>query len=91
MIGGLDSKHTYFVIINRKRTDIYSGPAYDRKDFDPFNVVYDGSLLWFSNVDGKYVWSWTAATGLTRHSVQLPGAPFTGKREAGFTIVGPCV
>lgn len=91
MIGGLDTKHTYFVIINGKRTDIYTGVANDKKDFDPFNVVYDGSVLWFSNVDGKYVWSWTAATGLTRYSVQLPGAPFTGKQEEGFTVAGPCM
>jgi hypothetical protein len=91
MIGRLDTKHTYFVIINGKRTDIYSGVANDKKDFDPDNVLYDGSLLWFNNVDGKYLWSWTAASGLTRHSVQLPGAPFTGKKEEGFTIAGPCV
>jgi hypothetical protein len=91
MIGGLDTKHTYFVIIDGRRTDIYTGVANDKKDFDPFNVVYDGSVLWFSNVDGKYVWSWTAATGLTPHSVKLPGAPFTGKQEAGYSIAGPCV
>ena len=97
MIGGIDSKHTYFVIIDRKRTDIYSGPANDRKavdpfkDFDPFNVVYDGSVLWFSNVDSKYVWSWTAATGLTPHPVKIPGAPFTGKQDSGFLVAGPCV
>ncbi len=91
MTGNLDTPYTYFVIIDGKRTDIYTGVANDKKDFDPFNVVYDGSVLWFSNVDGKYVWSWTAATGLTRHSVQLPGAPFTGKQEEGFTIAGPCV
>jgi hypothetical protein len=91
MIHSLDSKHTYFVIINRKRTDIYTGVANDKKDFNPLNVVYDGSLLWFSNVDGKYVWSWTAATGLTPHPVKLPGAPFTGKQESGFLIAGPCV
>ena len=70
---------------------IYTGVANDKKDFDPFNVVYDGSLLWFSNADAKYLWSWTAATGLTRHAVQLPGVPFTGKRPAGYTIAGPCV
>jgi hypothetical protein len=97
MIGGIDSKHTYFVIINHKRTDIYSGPANDRKasdpfkDFDPFNVVYDGSVLWFSNVDSKYVWSWTAATGLTPHLVKIPGAPFTDKRDSGYLVAGPCV
>jgi hypothetical protein len=91
MIGGLDTKHTYFVIINGKRTDIYTGVANDKKDFDPFNVVYDGSFLWFSNADAKYLWSWTAATGLTRHAIQLPGAPFTGKRPAGYTVAGPCM
>jgi hypothetical protein len=90
-IGGLDTKHTYFVIINGKRTDIYTGVANDKKDFDPDNVLYDGSLLWFNNVDGKYLWSWTAASGLTRHSVHLPGAPFAGMRATGYTIAGPCV
>lgn len=89
--GSLDTKHTYFVIIDGKRTDIYTGAANDKKDFNPFNVVYDGSVLWFSNVDGRYLWSWTAATGLTRHTVQLPRVPFTGKRPAGYSIAGPCV
>jgi hypothetical protein len=90
--GSVGARHTtYFVIIDGKRTNIYTGVANDKKDFDPDNVLYDGSLLWFNNVDGKYLWSWTAASGLTRHSMHLPNVPFTGKRPAGYTIAGPCV
>lgn len=85
------AQYTAFVIIDGKRTDIYSGVMGDQMDFDPVDVWYDGPRLWFANFDAQYLWSWTAATALTRHSVQIPGAPRTATHFAGYSIAGPCV
>jgi hypothetical protein len=92
-IGSRDpgTRYTDFVIIDGKRTNIYTGVNGDRMDFDPVNVWYDGPRLWFSNYDSKYLWSWTAATGLTRHSVQIPGLPDAARHSVVYTIAGPCV
>jgi hypothetical protein len=92
-VGSRDpgTRYTDFVIIDGKRTNIYSGINGDRMDFDPVNVGYDGPRLWFSNYDSKYLWSWTAATGLTRHSVQIPGLPDAARHSVVYTIAGPCV
>jgi hypothetical protein len=92
-VGGRNpgTRYTDFVIIEGKRTNIYSGVNGDRMDFDPVNVGYDGPRLWFSNYDSKYLWSWTAATGLTRHSVQIPGLPDAARHSVVYTIAGPCV
>ena len=93
-IGSRDAgtRYTDFVIIDGKRTDIYSGVNGDRMDFDPVNVWYDGPRLWFSNYDSKYLWSWTAASGLTRHSVQIPGgAGSDPTHPVVYSIAGPCL
>lgn len=93
-VGSRDpgTRYTDFVIIDGKRTDIYSGVNGDQMDFDPVNVWYDGSLLWFSNYDSKYLWSWTAANGLTRHSVLIPGAAGSDPTHpVVYSIAGPCV
>jgi hypothetical protein len=92
-IGGRDAgtRYTNFVIIDGKRTDIYSGVHGDRMDFDPVNVWHDGPRLWFSNYDSKYFWSWTAATGLIRHSVHnIPNGPGSALHPVVYTIAGPC-
>ena len=60
-------------------------------DFDPYNVQYDGSLLWFSNFDSKYLWSWTAAGGLKRHSLQIPNATGDPLHPVVYRIAGPCL
>lgn len=84
------TRYTDFVILNGTRTDIYSGVVGDQMDFDPVNVWFDGPRLWFSNYDDKYLWSWTAQTGLTRHSVQIPGQPSGARVSLTYTIAGPC-
>ena len=92
-IGSRDTgtRYTNFVIINGKRTDIYSGVNGDSMDFQPDSVSFDGPRLWFSNNDSKYLWSWTAATGLTRHTVHIPNAPGTSMKPVVYYLKGPCV
>jgi hypothetical protein len=92
-IGGRDpgTAYTIFVIIDGKRVDIYSGVNGDGMDFDPYNVWHDGQRLWFGNFDSKYLWSWTAPTGLVRHSVQIPGLPDGPRRTVVYRIAGPCI
>ncbi len=92
-IGSRDkgTRYTNFVIINGKRTDIYSGVNGDKMDFQPDSVSFDGPRLWFSNNDSKYLWSWTAATGLTRHTVHIPNAPGTAMKAVVYYLKGPCV
>jgi hypothetical protein len=85
------TRYTVFVIINGKRTDIYSGVNGDKMDFQPDSVSYDGPRLWFSNNDSKYLWSWTAATGLTRHTVHIPNSPGTATKAVVYYVKGPCV
>lgn len=86
------TRYTAYVIIDGKRTNIYSGIKGDRMDFDPVDVWYDGPRLWFANYDSKYLWSWTAATGLIRHSVQIPGihAPLSPDFTS-YSVAGPCM
>jgi hypothetical protein len=92
-IGGRDGGTQYLivVIIDGARTDIYSGVQGDQMDFDPYNVQYDGSLLWFSNFDSKYLWSWTAAGGLKRHSLQIPNATGDPVHPVLYRVAGPCL
>jgi len=92
-IGSRDkgTRYTTFVIINGKRTDIYSGVNGDKMDFQPDSVSFDGPRLWFSNNDSKYLWSWTAATGLTRHTVHIPNARGIAMKEVVYYVKGPCV
>lgn len=91
-IGGRDPGTPYIVIVfvNGARADIYSGIQGDQMDFDPYNVWYDGSLLWFSNYDSKYLWSWTRAGGLMRHSIQIPNATGDPVHPVVYRIAGPC-
>ena len=91
-VGGRNpgTPYTDFVIVNGQRTDIYSGVNGDQMDFDPINVQFDGQRLWFSNYDDKYVWTWTAETGLTRYPVQIPGTPNSAGVSLTYTIAGPC-
>lgn len=92
-VGGRDAgtQYTVIVIIDGARTDIYSGVQGDQMDFDPYNVQYDGSLLWFSNFDSKYLWSWTAAGGLKRHSLQIPNATGDPVHPVLYRVAGPCL
>jgi hypothetical protein len=92
-IGGRNPGTPYaiVVIVDGHPTDIYSGINGDQTDFDPVNVWYDGSRLWFSNYDSKYLWTWTAATGLTHYSVQIPGAPGGYRHSVVYWIAGPCL
>jgi hypothetical protein len=92
-IGGRDAgtPYTVVVIIDGARTDIFSGVQGDQMDFDPYNVQYDGSLLWFSNFDSKYLWSWTAAGGLKRHSLQIPNATGDPLHPVVYRVAGPCL
>ena len=62
-----------------------------RMDFQPDSVSFDGPRLWFSNNGSKYLWSWTAATGLTRHTVHIPNAPGTAMKAVVYYLKGPCV
>jgi hypothetical protein len=91
-IGSRDkgTRYTTFVFINGKRTDIYSGVNGDKMDFQPDSVSFDGSRLWFSNNDSKYLWSWTAAAGLVRHIVHIPNGPGSA-RQVVYYVMGPCV
>ncbi len=92
-IGGRNpgTPYTIVVIVDGHPTDIYSGVNGDQMDFDPVNVWFDGSRLWFSNYDSKYLWTWTAATGLTHYSVQIPGAPGGYRHSVVYWIAGPCL
>ena len=92
-IGGRNpgTPYTIVVIVDGHPTDIYSGVNGDQMDFDPVNVWSDGSRLWFSNYDSKYLWTWTAATGLVRYSVQIPGAPGGYRHSVVYWIGGPCL
>jgi hypothetical protein len=91
--GGRDPGTRYedFVIINGKRVDIYSGVNGDQMDFDPFNVWFDGSRLWFSNFDSKILWTWTAATGLVRYPIQIPNATGDPMHPVTYRVAGPCI
>jgi hypothetical protein len=91
-IGSRDpgTRYTDFVIINGKRTDIYSGVNGDQMDFDPYSVWHDGPRLWFSNFDSKSLWRWMAATGLTSHSVEIPPGPSSATHPVVYQVAGPC-
>jgi hypothetical protein len=91
--GGRDpgTHYTEFVIINGKRVDIYSGVMGDHVNFDPSSVWFDGSRLWFSNFDSRYLWTWTASAGLVRYPIQIPNATGDPTRPVTYRIAGPCI
>jgi hypothetical protein len=93
MLGSPDpgARYTVYVIVDGKRADVYSGVMGDQMDFDPLSVWFDGSRIWFANRDAKYLWSWTTATGLVRHSVQIPQAPGAPAHTLTYRVAGPCI
>ncbi|HKV88793.1 MAG TPA: hypothetical protein VJT78_12420 [Candidatus Dormibacteraeota bacterium] len=92
-VGGRNpgTRYTDFVIVNSTRTDIYSGVNGDGMDFDPVNVQFDGRRLWFSNYDDRYLWSWTAQSGLKRYVVHIPGTPSGSRSSLTYMVAGPCL
>jgi len=85
------TRYTDFAILDGKRVDIYSGVNGDQMDFDPYNVWFEGSRLWFSNFDSKYLWTWTAATSLVRYPIQIPNATGDPTRPVTYRVAGPCI
>ena len=74
-LGGFETGEAYSIAIETgspSSLTIYSGTVGDAMDFQPFGPAIDGPIIWFGNNDNRYLFEWSAASGLRR--IQLEDA-----------------